>query len=93
MLRRPPRRPRKPPPSPDARARENRERQRRCRARSKAGQKRYVIVAREHWVAEAMLLSGRMTEAEVLDHALVETALSRVVVEWMARWLKISVTP
>jgi hypothetical protein len=40
-----------------------------------------------------MLLSGRMTEAEVLDHALVETALSRVVVEWMARWLKISVTP
>ena len=35
-----------------------------------------------------MLLSGRMTEAEVLDHALVETVLSRVVIEWVARWLK-----
>ena len=89
---RPPRRPRKLPPSPDTRARNDRERQRRCRARIKAGEKRYVIVAREHWVAEAMLLSGRMTEADVLDHALVEAALSRVVVEWMARWLKISVT-
>ena len=66
MLRRPPRRPRKPPPSPDARARNDRERQRRCRARSKAGEKRYVIVARENWVTEAMLLSGRMTEADVL---------------------------
>jgi hypothetical protein len=81
------------PPSSAARARNDRERQRRCRARSKAGEKRYVIVAREHWVAEAMLLSGRMTEADVLDHALVEMVLSRVVVEWMARWLKINVTP
>jgi hypothetical protein len=92
MFIRPPARRRKPPPSPDSRARNDRERQRRCRARSRAGEKRYVIVAREHWVAEAMLLSGRMTEADVLDHALVEAALSRVVVEWMARWLKISVT-
>ena len=88
MLRRPPRHARKPPPSPDARARNDRERQRRCRARSKAGERRYVIVAREHWIIESMLLSGRMTEADVLDHALVETALSRVVVEWIARWLK-----
>ena len=92
MLDRPPARRRKPPLSPDARAR-NRERQRRWRARSKAGEKRYVIVARESWVTESMLLSGRMTEADVSDHALVEAALSRVVVEWMARWLKISVTP
>lgn len=88
MLRRPPRRPRKPPPSPEGRALTDRERQRRCRARSKAGEKRYVIIAREHWVTEAMLLSGRITEADVSDHALVEAALSRVVIEWMARWLK-----
>jgi len=47
-----------------------------------------VIIAREHWVIEAMLLSGRMTEADVVDHALVEEALSRVVVEWLVRWLK-----
>ena len=87
MPRRPPRRLRKP-PSPDARARNDRIRQRRCRARSKAGDKRYVIVAREAWVIESMLISGRMTEADVSDHALVETALSRVVIEWMARWLK-----
>jgi hypothetical protein len=88
MRRRPLHRPRKPPPSSDARARNNRERKRRCRARSKAGEKRYVIVARENWVIEAMLLSGRMTEADVADHALVEAALSRVVIEWMVRWLK-----
>jgi hypothetical protein len=29
-----------------------------------------------------------MTEADVSDHARVEAALSRVVVEWMVRWLK-----
>jgi len=66
----------------------DRERQRRCRARSKAGEKRYVVVAREHWVTEAMLLSGQMTQADISNHALVEAALSRVVVEWMVRWLK-----
>ena len=85
---RPPRRTRKPPPSSAARARNDRERQRRCRARSRAGEKRYVIVARENWVVESMLISGRMTEADCLDHALVEEALSRVVIEWMVRWLK-----
>ena len=83
-----PRRPRKPPPSSNARARNDRERQRRYRVRSKAGLKRYVIVAREHRVTEAMWLSGRMTEADVSDDALVEAALSRVVIEWIARWLK-----
>jgi len=88
MLRRPPRRPRKPPPSPDARARNDRERQRRCRARSKVGEKRYVIVARENRLTESLLLSGLMTEADLSNHALVEAALSRLVIEWMARWLK-----
>ncbi|WP_441259621.1 hypothetical protein AB7008_23685 [Bradyrhizobium sp. 521_C7_N1_3] len=47
-----------------------------------------MVVAREHWVAEAMLLSGRMKETDVSNHLLVEAALSRVVVEWIARWLK-----
>jgi len=88
MLHRPPSRPRKPPSSPGARSRNDRERQRRCRARNKAGEKRYVVVARENWVIEAVLLSGRLTEADVADHALVEAALSRVIVEWIARWLK-----
>lgn len=88
MPHRPPSRRRKPPPSPEARAQNNRERQRLCRARSKAGEKRYVIVLREHWVTEAMVLSGRMTEADVSKHAIVEDALSRVVIEWMAHWLK-----
>ena len=85
--RRPPHRRRKQPPSSAARTR-NRERQRRCRARSKAGEKRYVIITREHWATEAMLLSGRMTEADISDQALMEAALSRVVIEWLARWLK-----
>jgi hypothetical protein len=47
-----------------------------------------VIVVRENRVTEAMLVSGRMTEADVSDHALVEAALLRVVIEWIARWLK-----
>lgn len=85
---RPPRSLNKPPPSSDDQARKDRERQRRCRARRKTGEKRFVISAREHWVAEAMLLSGRMKEEEVCDRALVEAALSRVIVEWIARWLK-----
>jgi len=29
-----------------------------------------------------------MTEAELSDHALVEATLSRLIIEWMARWLK-----
>lgn len=88
MFRRPPRRPRKPPPSPDARARNDRERQRRCRARSKAGEKRYVIVVRENRLIASLQLSGLMKEADLSNHALVEAALSRLVTEWMARWLK-----
>ncbi|WP_187387836.1 hypothetical protein [Bradyrhizobium sp.] len=85
---RPPTRRRKPPPSPDARARNDRERQRRCRARSKAGERRYVIVLRESRIAEALRVSGLLTEADLSDHALVEVALSRLIIEWMARWLK-----
>jgi len=79
---------RRKPPSPDGRARNDRERQRRCRARSKAGEKRYVIVVRENRLTESLRLSGLMTEAELSSHALVEAALSRLVTEWMARWLK-----
>jgi hypothetical protein len=88
MFHRSPARRRKPPPSPDARARNDRERQRRCRARSKAGQKRYVIVVRENRLTESLRLSGLMTEADLSNHALVEAALSRLVIEWIARWLK-----
>ena len=84
---RPPRRPRKPP-----RHRTHglgiRERQRRCRARCKAGEKRYVIVVRENRLTESLRLSGLMTEADLSNHALVEVALSRLVIEWAARWLK-----
>lgn len=85
---RPPRRSRKSSPSPDAEARKDRERQRRCRARNKSGEKRYVIVVRETRLAESMLRSGLMTETDLSDHALVEAALSRLIIEWMARWLK-----
>ena len=88
MHERPPPRRCKPPPSTDGRAQNVRERQRRCRARARAGEKRYVIVAREHRLAEAMLLSGLMTEADLSNDALVEAALSRLVIEWIARWLK-----
>ena len=37
---------------------------------------------------EAMLISGLMTEAELSEHALAEAALSRLIFEWTARWLK-----
>ena len=58
------------------------------RAHSKAGAKRYVIVLRENRLLEAMLLSGLTTEAELSEYPLAEAALSRLIFEWMARWLK-----
>ena len=88
MSDRPPSRPRKPSPSRNARVRNDRERQRRCRARSKAGEKRYVIVVRENRLTDSLRLSGLMTEADLSNQALVEAALSRLVIEWIARWLK-----
>jgi hypothetical protein len=63
-----------------------RERQRRLRARRKAGEERYVIVAPEIDVVEAILRSGRLSEADALNHALVERVLTDVIIEWSARW-------
>ncbi|CUU13825.1 hypothetical protein CDS [Bradyrhizobium sp.] len=47
-----------------------------------------MIVLRESRIAEALRVSGLLTEADLSDHALVEVALSRLIIEWMARWLK-----
>jgi hypothetical protein len=34
----------------------------------------------------ALLVSGRLTEAQALDHARVERELAGVLAEWAARW-------
>ncbi|MDN3274744.1 hypothetical protein QWJ07_10845 [Frankia sp. RB7] len=47
-----------------------------------------MIVVRENRLIASLQLSGLMKEADLSNHALVEAALSRLVTEWMARWLK-----
>ena len=47
-----------------------------------------MIVVRENRLTDSLRLSGLMTEADLSNHALVEVALSRLVIEWAARWLK-----
>ncbi|TAI65695.1 hypothetical protein [Bradyrhizobium sp. Leo170] len=71
----------------EARRREQvNERQRACRARKKADLKRFTIDGDEAGIAEAMINSTRLTEAETADHDKVETALAAVVAEWAKRW-------
>jgi hypothetical protein len=73
--------------SSDRRAGE-RERKRRQRALERCGRKRLYIETHYFHAVEALLRSTRLNEAEALDQAKVEIALSAVVDEWVARWLK-----
>ena len=85
MLRRPPR----DPPGHAERRRRERERQRRCRAHHKANEVRFEVYAPEHRIVEAMIISGRTSEAEALDHARIERELENLITEWADRWLAV----
>jgi hypothetical protein len=75
----------RPPPSRRAAAAE---RQRRSRGHRRAGEALYRVWASEWDVVEALVSSGRLTEAEALQRPLVERALAAVLIEWAARWRK-----
>jgi hypothetical protein len=46
------------------------------------------IEAREDRLAEALLLAGRLSEAEALRRSLVERELGRLLDDWARRWLE-----
>jgi hypothetical protein len=68
------------PPSPAA------VRQRRKRWRRRHGFVPRTIDVDEHALAEALILSGRLTEAEALRPSLIERELSALVADFIARW-------
>jgi hypothetical protein len=78
MLQRPARKQR--PPSPNAL------RLQRLRARRKAGRTVYQIETDEHAVAQALIRSLRLSEAETQDRKRIERALADVVAEWAEHW-------
>jgi len=63
-------------------------RQRRARAHRRAGEVPYRLWLPQWDIVEALLRSGRLTEAEALRRPLVEQALASVLAEWAARWRK-----
>jgi hypothetical protein len=52
---------------------------RRCRARRKAGEVQYRIAVPEVALVEALIVSGRVGEAESADHARIERAVEAVI--------------
>jgi hypothetical protein len=61
-------------------------RQRQSRERRRRGEVAYRVVFREHEVIEALIRSGRLTEAATVDRQQVELALGGVVRDWALRW-------
>jgi hypothetical protein len=60
------------------------------RARRKAGEVAYRVTLPEYAVVNALLVSGRLSEAEALRRALVERELAAVLAEWAARWKNVT---
>jgi hypothetical protein len=61
-------------------------RARRTRWRRRNGLVPYQIDADEHALAEALILSGRLTEGEALQPELVGRELSALVADFISRW-------
>jgi hypothetical protein len=61
-------------------------RKRRFRQRQKAGAVVLRIEVCEHALAEAMIVSGRMSETAALSRDATEREVSRIIGEWMAHW-------
>ena len=62
-------------------------RSRESRARQKRGERSGRIIYHEYNAAEALILSGRLDEAQALRRDLVERELAGVLREWTERWL------
>jgi hypothetical protein len=62
-------------------------RQRKTRARRRNGLVPMHIDVHEHDTAEAMIRSGRLSEAQALRPVAVARELEKLVAEWSERWL------
>jgi hypothetical protein len=69
-----------------ARREADRQRQRLARARRKRGEAVYRISVDQAAMVEALIRSGRLTDAATLRVRLVEAALGEVLAEWARRW-------
>ena len=76
----------RPPARPDRRRQAASARQARRRRRSKAGRIVVAIELDELVVLEALLASGRLTEAQALRRSSVEAELGRLIADWACRW-------
>ena len=70
------------PPSPNA------VRSRRKRVRRKQGMASFRVEAHEHRLAEALILSTRLTEAEALQRPLIERELGLLIDDWIEKWMR-----
>jgi hypothetical protein len=80
---------RPPPDDRDAKRKREAERKRQQRSLEKAGLKPLRVVTHHDRLVEALLIAGRLSEAEALDHSLVENAVADIVAEWVrGQWQK-----
>lgn len=63
-------------------------RNRRSRRRQRQGMIWLGIEATEHPLAEALIASGRLTDAEALDRKRVGAAVEGIVADFIARWVR-----
>jgi hypothetical protein len=61
-------------------------RQRRSRSRRTRGMIMLRVEVHEHSIAEALIVAGRLTDAEALCRGRVERELAKVIQEWASRW-------
>ena len=64
------------------------ERQRRARERRRRGVVSFHIEAHEHRLAEALIVSGRLTDTQALERRQIEHELAKLVEDWIHRWLQ-----
>jgi hypothetical protein len=63
-------------------------RSRRKRARRKQGMASFRIEAHEHRLAEALILSTRLSEDEALQRPLIERELGFLIDDWIEKWMR-----
>jgi hypothetical protein len=69
----------------------SRERSRRSRARRQNGMHCYTVEIPDHiaeGVINALVATGKLTEAEACDHARVQAELGRMLCDWAQRWMR-----
>ena len=63
-------------------------RQRRARARRRQGMVSLRLDVHEHRLAEALMVSGRLTDTQALERRQIEHELAKLVEDWIRRWLE-----